>query len=238
MLVDAGSFVVCALLLLELRAVGSDADRSARERLIAAWRHVRSLPQLRSLLVAEAAALVFFASITPVEVIYAKATLHAGDVGYGVLMSVWGVGMVLGGTLFARTLRVSLGSLLWSATLLVGVAYVGFATAPSLGAACAAALLGGVGNGVQWASLLSAVQELAPEGLYGRLMSAVEALGALAPSLGFALGGMLAALASPRAAFGVAGGAAIVLAGVFVRLAGQRSALRTLHPPQAARAGP
>ncbi len=42
------------------------------------------------LLGTEAVAVVFFAAVVPVEVVFVKATLHAGDSGYGAL--VCGVG--------------------------------------------------------------------------------------------------------------------------------------------------
>ncbi len=42
----------------------------------------------------EAVALVFFESAAPIEVAYAKMTLHAGDRGYGLLLGAWGVGVV------------------------------------------------------------------------------------------------------------------------------------------------
>jgi DHA2 family lincomycin resistance protein-like MFS transporter len=100
----------------------------------------------------------------------------------------------------------------------VGVAYLGFAVAPSLLVACAAALVGGVGNGVQWAPLISAVQRLTPAPLHGRVMGALESIGALAPALGLSLGGALVALSSPRLAFLVVGlGAALTTIG-FLRL--------------------
>jgi MFS family permease len=90
----------------------------------------------------------------------------------------------------------------------VGLAYVGFAAAPSLAPACAAALVGGVGNGMQWAPLVSFVQRLTPQPLQGRVMGALESIGALFPAFGLLLGGALVALSTPRAAFLVVGAGA------------------------------
>ena len=42
----------------------------------------------------------------------------------------------------------------------LGAAFIGFAVAPSLGLACVASLVGGVGNGLEWPSLISLVQRL------------------------------------------------------------------------------
>lgn len=202
LLIDAGSFLACGALVLDLYVhVEERAGASVRARLASAWEHVREAPALRALLLTQATALVFFETAAPVEVFYAKGTLHAGDVGYGALLAIWGVGQLGGSLLFARGARRSLGAMLTLGTLAVGLAYLGFAAAPTLALAALAALLGGAGNGVQWASLLGAVQLLTPERLHGRLMGGVESIGALCPLIGLPLSGLVMALSSPRIAF-------------------------------------
>jgi MFS family permease len=219
LLVDSVSFLACGALLLDMHPhVDEAGGESVRARLLAAWKHINAVPALRTLLLAQAVALVFFESTPPIEVAYAKTTLHVGDRGFGLLVTVWGIGVAVGSVLFARSARRSLRLMVSSGTLAVGVAYLGFAVAPSLLVACAAALVGGVGNGVQWAPLISAVQRLTPASLHGRVMGALESIGALAPALGLSLGGALVALSSPRLAFLVVGlGAALTTIG-FLRL--------------------
>lgn len=218
--VDTASFLICGVMLLDLCPQAQDAGtESVGARLRAAWMYINEVRALRILLVAEAVALVFFESAAPIEVAYAKATLHAGDRGYGLLVTAWGAGVVVGSIAFARAIRRPLGAMLSAGTLAVGLAYLGFAAAPSLMGACLAALLGGVGNGVQWASLISAVQQLTPQRLHGRLMGAVESIGAIFPAVGLSLGGALVALSSPRTAFLVVGLGATATTAVFVRLA-------------------
>jgi hypothetical protein len=218
LLIDACSFLICGALLMDLYThVDEASGASVRARLRAAWHHLRAMPALRNLLITEAIAVIFFASVEPIEVIYAKQTLQVGDRGFGLLLGVWGAGMVLGGLIFTRSLRRPLGPMLTVGTLLVGVAYMGSAAAPDLAIACCAAFIGGIGNGVQWASLISAVQRLTPQMLLGRLMSAVEAIGALCPAIGFLLGGAITALSSPRVALLVAGLVATAATSVFYR---------------------
>jgi MFS family permease len=217
--IDAASFVACGALLIDLRPhVEEAAGQSVRARLRAARRYIEEVPALRRLLLTEAIALIFFESAAPVEVAYAKATLHAGSSGYGLLMTSWGVGVVLGSLVFARAVRQPLGAMLSGGALAVGLAYVGFAAAPSLIVACLAALLGGAGQGVQWASLISAVQRLTRQDLQGRIMGAVESIGALAPAIGLSLGGALVALSSPRFTFLLAGIGACLTTAAFMRL--------------------
>lgn len=219
LLIDAGSFLVCGALLVDLRThVEERSGGSVRARLAAAWTHVRTVPALHALLLIQAFALVFFETAAPVEVFYAKGPLRAGDVGYGVLLTSWGVGQLAGSVVFARAGRRSLGAMLTLGTLAVGLAYVGFAGAPTLAVAVPAALLGGVGNGVQWASLLGSVQLLTPQRLRGRLLGGVESIGALCPLVGLPLSGAVMALTSPRAAFLIFGSIIALATLAFARL--------------------
>jgi predicted MFS family arabinose efflux permease len=219
LLIDAASFVICATMLLDLRPHVEDAETSSvRARVRASWQYIKDSTTLRGLLLAQAVALAFFEFSPPIEVAYAKVSLHAGDSGYGVLLGVWGLGVAIGSIVFARSIKRSLGRLLSASTLAVGLAYLGWAIAPSLALACVAGLIGGVGNGVQWAALISAVQRLTPQSLQGRMMGAVESIGAISPGVGLALGGAIAALSSPRVAFLVAGIGASLCTIAFVRL--------------------
>ncbi len=224
--IDVGSFLICGALLIDLHPhVEEAAGASVSARLRQAWRHINEAPSLRGLLLTEAVAFVFFNSAGPIEVAYAKATLHAGDRGFGLLLTTWGAGAVLGSVVFARALRRPLGALLSAGTLAVGLAYVGFAIAPSLVLACIAALVGGLGNGVELPSLISIVQRLTPTHLHGRMMGAVESLTALCIAIGLPLGGALVALSSPRVAFLVVGLGAAATAVALLRLP-----LRGLQP--------
>jgi MFS family permease len=217
--IDAASFLICGAMLLDLYPHAAEAEETGvRARLRAAWQYVNSVPALRALLLAEAIALVFFDSAGPIEIAYAKTSLHAGAKGYGVLLGTWGVGVVFGSFIFARSPKRGLGAMLTAGTLAMGLAYIGFSAAPSLQVACVAAVIGGVGNGVEWASVISIVQRLTPPELHGRLMSAVESIGALSLALGLSLGGALVALSSPRGAFLVVGIGAAVMTIPFLRL--------------------
>jgi MFS family permease len=126
--------------------------------------------------------------------------------------------MVMGSVVFSRAVRRPLGPMITLGTMAVGLAYLGFAAAPTLAWACAAALIGGTGNGMQWAALITAVQQLTPEALHGRLMAAVQAINALCPAVGFSLGGVLAAITSPRTAMLAAGIGATAATVIFARL--------------------
>jgi MFS family permease len=216
---DAATFLIAGILLVEFSShveeAGSD---SVAARLRAAWRYVRAAPALKGLLLAQAVALVFFESATPIEIAYVKTTLHGGNSGYGYLVGVWGVGVVLGSIVFARMGRRRLGLLVSVGTFMIGAAYVGFAVAPTMILASVAATVGGVGNGLQLGPLISAIQRLTPEALQGRVMGALESIGALSPAIGLAMGGLLVALTSPRFAFAFVGVGAILTTWGFARV--------------------
>jgi MFS family permease len=217
--IDMVSFAICGALLIDLRPQVQDAETdSVRARVKAAWRYINEAPTLRRLLITQAIAFIFFEFSPPIEVAYAKVSLHAGDEGYGVLLGVWGLGVALGSVVFARSIDRSLKVLLSASTFAVGFAYLGWWLAPTLGLASAAGFVGGVGNGVQWAALISAVQRLTPENLQGRLMGAVESLGAIFPAFGYVLGSAITALASPRIALLVAGVGVTICTIAFIQI--------------------
>jgi MFS family permease len=166
-------------------------------------------------------ALVFFTAVVPVEIVYAKDALGTGDRGYGLLLTSWGAGLVIGSLVFTRTSRRPL-VLIALSTALVGISYLGLAVADSLALACAISLAGGCGNGIQWVAVVTAVQEATGVDLQARIVGLLESIGAAMPAVGFLLGGAVASVASSRAAFATAGGGVLlvlVLAGVGLRRA-------------------
>jgi MFS family permease len=222
LLLDAVSFYAVAWILF---AAGSMPQAETepgrmRDRVRAGIAYIRRQTLLRRLLTAQGAAFVFFAAVLPVEVVYVKETLGSTDTGYGLMLASWGVGMVLGSILFARLRQTSLPTLLLFSTLAVGAGYLGLAAAPTLAVACAASVLGGAGNGVQWVTTISAVQELTADAMQARVMSVLESIGAAMPGIGFALGGLIAALLSPRVTFLVAGAGVLAIVAVMAPLLG------------------
>lgn len=213
---DALSFLAAAAILAVAPLKPLETDDPGLgwgERLRRGIAYVRTRPTLARLLAAQGVAFIFFALVLPIEVVFAVETLDAGDTGYGVLIASWGVGMFVGSTLFALLRKVPLGLLLVVSTAAIGAAYLGTSIAPTLAVACAASVVGGIGNGVQWIALVTAVQELTRASYQARVLSMLEALGSAAPGIGFILGGVLASVFSPRLSYAVAGfGVLVVLA--------------------------
>ncbi len=222
---DAASFAAVALLIATASGLPRARPEVARwtTRLRMGLSYVRSHRQLRLLLAAQAMAFVFFAIVIPIEVVFAKRTLGAGDAGYGALLASWGAGMVCGGLAFALLRRTPLHILLLASTVAIGCAYLATGAAPTLLAACLASAVGGAGNGIQWVALMTAVQQLTRADYQARVISLLESLATAMPGLGFVIGGAVAAVFNPRTSYAVAGaGVLAVLAVAFVALSRAR----------------
>jgi MFS family permease len=224
LLLDAISFYAIAWILLGARRLphAEPEPGQLREQVRAGLGYIRGNLTLRRLLGAQTLALVFFSAVIPIEVIYAKETLGAGDTGYGLMLGSWGGGMVLGSIVFATLRRAPLPLLLFFSTLAIGAGYLGMAAAGTLALACVAAAVGGVGNGVQWVAVISSVQELTTQSMQARVIGVLESLGAATPGLGYLLGGLIATGFDPRATFLVAGIGVVSIALVAAPLLGRK----------------
>jgi MFS family permease len=211
LIIDAASFGVVALVVAGLRSQVSGQGEPSVGRLRALWAHVSGHPLLRALLVGEGLALVFFTLILPIEVVYAKETLQTGDAGFGILLAAWNGGLLAGSLAFVRLGRRSPVLLVLGSTAAIGAAYAGLALAHTLWVACLISVVGGIGNGFQWVSVMTLVQEATPLELQARVVSLLESIGAAMPGIGFLLGGTLTAVFSPRTAYAVAGAGTLLL---------------------------
>jgi predicted MFS family arabinose efflux permease len=231
LLLNAASFYVVALIVATAGPIpyAEPEEGGTWDRVKAGVAYLREQARLRRVLVAQGLAFIFFAAVAPLEVIYAKQTLGVGDAGYGLFLTAWGVGMVGGSLIFARVQKTPLIVLLLLSTAAVGISYLGMGIAPTLAVACAFSVLGGVGNGVEWVSAISAVQELTESGMQARIMAVLESVASAMPGVGFALGGVLTAVASTRTTFAVAGFGVLAVALLIVPLA------RDWHPSRSAR---
>jgi MFS family permease len=224
LLLDAVSFYAIGWIMLTARPLPHAESEPGRlsERVRAGAGYIRENRTLRRLLAAQAVAFVFFSAVIPIEVVFAKDTLGAGDTGYGLLLGSWGVGMVIGSIVFAALRRAPLPVLLFFSTIAVGAGYLGTGVAQTLAFACAASAVGGAGNGVQWVAVMSAVQELTVPTMQARVIGVLESIGSATPGVGYVLGGLIATGFSPRATFLVAGAGVVATAAIAAPLLGTR----------------
>jgi MFS family permease len=229
LLADAATFVAIAIVL----ALARDLPRphgepqATLERLRSGLAFARHEPRVRLLLGGQSVALILFTLIIPIEVIYAKESLGTTSAGFGVLLASWGAGIVAGSILFVAVREKSAAGLILLSTAAIGLAYLGMAGAESLVAACLLSVLGGTGNGIQWVSVMTALQEATPADYQTRVVGLLESALAAMPGVGYLIGGILTAVGSPRTAYAVAGAGTLLL--VVIALAALRG-LGLGHP--------
>jgi predicted MFS family arabinose efflux permease len=236
---DAASFAAAAVLVgtaAGLVMPGREAAEPAHDepllrRLRAGLGYARSQPLVRLLLVGEGIAVMLFALIVPIEVVYARETLQTDSAGYGILLAAWGAGVVLGSVMLVGAARAAPLRLIALSTVAIGAAYLGMGLADDLWAAALLSVLGGIGNGIQWVSVMTALQEATPDDLQARIAGLLESIASAATGVGYLLGGVLTALLSPAAAFMIAGGGILMLVATIV------AAVRLRRPRAAPSAG-
>jgi MFS family permease len=213
LLADAASFLAIAVLLAFTHGlpVAQVERQPFRERFAAGMRFARRNVTVRLLLIGQAIALMLFTLVIPIEVIYAKESLGTSDAGFGVLLASWGAGIVVGSLIYLLVKQRSAVGLILVSTIAIGVAYLGLATAETLLVACLISIVGGAGNGIQWISVVTALQEATPPDYQARIIGMLESLGAALPGLGYLVGGALVAVGSPRTAYAVAGAGVLLL---------------------------
>jgi MFS family permease len=205
---DAASFLVIAVLLAtssRLPVLDHEEHEGWLVRLRAGLGFARGHRLIRMLMAGQSLALICFTLVVPIEVIYAKDSLDTTSAGFGVLLAAWGAGIVLGSLLFLALKSRSGFGLIVIASAAVGVAYLGMSAASTLWLACAMSVVGGAGNGTQWVAVMTALQKVTPTEYQARLSGLLESIGAALPGVGYLIGGVIAAVASPRTAFAVAG---------------------------------
>jgi len=211
--IDGGSFLVAAMLIVrtsKLRTT-SEVPSGGKSRLREGLQYIARKPALRTLILGEGAAFVFFYLVVPVTVVYATRSLHAGSGGYAAMLTSWGIGVAIGSAVQVHLARRVGTTMIMISTGAVAAGYLGTAVAPTLVLACGASVIGGIGNGTQWASVETTLHQLVDEAFRARTTAVLESLAAVAPGAGILIGGTLTALFSPRAAYFAAGAGLVVL---------------------------
>jgi MFS family permease len=207
LLADAGSFLVIAIVLAATRGLPVPQGESQGwfERLRGGLAFARRDTRVRMLLGGQSVALILFTLIIPIEVIYAKESLGTTSAGFGFLLASWGAGIVVGSLVYVVVRDRSPAMLILLSTAAIGLAYLGMSVAQTLVVACLVSVIGGIGNGVQWVSVMTALQEATPSDYQARVVGLLESSLAAMPGVGYLLGGVLTAIGSPRTAYAVAG---------------------------------
>ena len=229
LLIDAASFAVVAgvaLVLRPRRAPAHDhADLGrARDGIVFLLRD-----RVLALVISVAfVSLLFMTASATAEVFFATDVLGAGDLGYGVLMTAWTAGMVLGATALPR--RVPAAAAATVALVAIAVQGLGLALPTlwlALGFALVAYVVGGSAQGLKNVLIRTLIHERVPERLHGRAYAAYNGLRNGAELVALAGGGLLVSAIGARWTLLLAGALPVLAA-----LAGL-AARRVPHPAPA-----
>jgi hypothetical protein len=209
MIVDAATFaaVACAALALRVRRepVAAAEGESPRAR-----DGIAFLLGDRTLALAMYVAfgsLLFMSAVWVAELFFVADVLGRGEFVYGLMLSVWTVGMALGAMLLSR--RVAAGAVAATGLLAVAVQGAGLALPAlwlSLGFYLVCSFAGGLAHGLKNVMFRSLIHVRVPEHLHGRAFAAYNAIRNSAELGAFAAGGVLVAAIGPRGTVAYAGG--------------------------------
>jgi len=135
------------------------------------------------------------------EIFLAREAFHSGTVGFGLLASGSGTGLVVGSMLAARIEVATAGRTCRLGLLAITLGFGAAALAPSVGVAAACAFVGGVGNAVFLASATLLVQQSTDEANRGHAFAVFDAAGSIAVGIGMVAGGVLVASLGARGAW-------------------------------------
>jgi MFS family permease len=154
----------------------------------------------------------------PAEVFLAKETFGAGDVGYGLLVSLWGGGMVLGSAMMAVLgNRINLVLLYFLSIFMGASALVGTGLAPAFILALGALTVEGAATGIDNVATDTILQKRVPEAFLGRVFSIRFLAYSAGEALAYPLGGLLVDTVGPRSTY-ILAGIATAAAGLLVLL--------------------
>jgi MFS family permease len=206
LLIDAATFAAVAVAGASLRPrpVERAADRSPSR-----WRdgitHLFADRALALVMAAAFASLLLMTASAPAEVFYAKDVLRTSDIGFGVWLTAWPLGMALGAALAGRRLGGDLAAAALGAIMLQGAGLAGSAAVTVLALAVAAFLVGGLAHGAKNVVIRTLLHEHVPEHIHGRAYAAYNGLRNVAELVAMLVGGVLVTGVGSRATLLVAG---------------------------------
>jgi MFS family permease len=181
---------------------------------------VRS-PALVTVLVTFSIAIVASSFVNVAEIALAKETLHAGSLGFGLLWTASGIGLVIGSVLGGRLLTRLGARLVYPTSLAIfGIGVAASGAAPSIWVAFATMILTGFGNGVFVVCNITLVQTGAPDRVRGRAFTTIMSANVTFSIVGMVVAGPLTNWGGARWVYEIAAVvmvAATVVAAVLTR---------------------
>jgi MFS family permease len=205
MFLNGVTFAVSAVLLSRLplaNASPMDAAETKPSLLregLTGWRTTAAIRDVRTVILAASVAMFFGGIFNVGELLFAKETLNAGDTGYSILVTVYGVGFLVGSVAGSAGGSASyLKRRFLQGLALTALGSVCIAFAPNLGVAIVGFTVGGAGNGVVVVHERLLIQTQVPMDIQGRAFGLLDALTSGGFVLAFLCAGVTAATLGPR----------------------------------------
>jgi MFS family permease len=222
-LLDAATYVISAafLALLPLARPEREEDASFGQELRAGFGYLAGARVPLAIVVGAFLTILTINATVPAEVFLAKETFGAGDAGYGVLVGLWGGGMVLGSVLMAVVgNRGNLVAIYFLGIFASALALAGAGISPTFVLALGALTVAGAANGIDNVTTDTILQKRVPEALLGRVFAVRFLTYSTGEVLAYLAGGLVVEAVGPRSTYLLAGTATAVTGLVILLLIG------------------
>jgi MFS family permease len=239
MLVDSATFVVVAAVAGTLKVRRRPEPTHGERRRARDGIHFLVEDRLLATCMAVATiSLLFMSASIPADLVYVQDVLGVRDIGIGVVLTGWTIGMVLAANFLAP--RIPAASLAVAACTAVAVQGLGKALAPlwlAFWFMVACYVVGGAGHGVKNVAFRSLIHERLPPERHGRAFAAYNGLRNTAELVALAAGGFLVVTLGARGTLVIAGGASAAAGLIGLALLRRRAAAAgSIAPPVESRA--
>jgi MFS family permease len=234
MLVDAASFVVVGLaaLSLSVRRVGSPEAEGEPRRARDGIGFLLADPVVALMVVVVFVSLLFMSASIPADLVYVEDVLDVENIGFGIVLTAWTVGMLIGSNIVGR--RIPLTALATATMVGVTVQGLGKFLTPFwlvLGFMVVAYLVGGIGHGLKNVASRTLIHTRIAAERHGRAFAAWNGVRNAAELGALAVGGVIVGALGARETLWLAGGLSALagLVGLAV-LAGRRGRAPEIEP--------
>ena len=213
LLVNAATFLFVAAVALTLRARRRPRrDPEVKERALEGFGFLFREPDLGLVVTVAFVSLLFFTASVAAEVFFATDFLEIGESGFGLLITCWTIGMVVGSVLIAP--RVPKTMLAGGALLAIAVQGLGLGVptlwlVPTL--AFAFYFVGGSAHGTKNVLVRTLIHVRTPDRLRGRAFAAYNGVRNGAELVAMAMGGVMIALVDARVTLLLAGALPLIV---------------------------
>ena len=207
-LLDAASYVVSAafLALIPLPRPQREENAAFGQELWAGFGYLAGARIPLAIVVGAFLLILTVNATVPAEIFLAKQTFDAGDVGYGLLVGLWGVGMVLGSILIAALGdRTNLIFFYFLGIFVSALALAATGFAPTFVVALLALTVAGIANGTDNVTTDTILQKRVPDALLGRVFAVRFMTYSTGEVLAYGAGGLIVDAVGPRSTYLLAG---------------------------------